>query len=134
MTEYDSKYKKHSFEDVKAWQLAREFRKKIYNITKSFPKSELYCLISQIRRAFISIHANIAEGYGRFSFKENIQFCRIARGSLNEVLDLLYVAIDEKYIAKEVFDSLYSEGRNTEIAINGYIGFLQNQQYNKTKQ
>ena len=128
-----NKNKKHSFEDVKAWQLAREFRKKIYNITKSFPKSELYCLISQIRRAVISIHANIAEGYGRFSFKENIQFCRIARGSLNEVLDLLYVAIDEKYIAKEVFDSLYSEGRSTEIAINGYIGFLQNQQYNKIR-
>jgi four helix bundle protein len=124
---YDPTNKKHSFEDVKVWQLAREFRKKIYNITKNFPRDELYCLKSQIRRAAISIHSNIAEGYGRYSFQENIQFCRISRGSLNEVLDQLYVALDEKYIILETFDELYNEGRNLEIAINGYIGFLKSQ-------
>ncbi len=120
--------KRHSFEDVKAWQLAREFRKNIYKITKSFPKEELYCLVSQIRRAVISVHSNIAEGYGRYSYQENIRFCRIARGSLNEVLDQLYVALDENYISAEVFNKLYQEGRNVEKAINGYIGFLKRQQ------
>ncbi|PIR13763.1 four helix bundle protein [Candidatus Falkowbacteria bacterium CG11_big_fil_rev_8_21_14_0_20_39_10] len=128
---YNKNFKKHSFEDVKAWQLAREFRKEIYKITKTYPKEELYCLISQSKRCSISIHSNIAEGYGRYSFQENIQFCRIARGSLNEVLDQLYVALDEGYINQEKFNRLYSQGRELEIAINGYIGFLKNQQNNK---
>lgn len=125
---YNEKLKKHSFEDVKAWQLAREFRRNIYNITKIFSRDEMYCLTSQIRRAAISIHSNIAEGYGRYYFQENIQFCRVARGSVNEVLDQLYVALDEGYISKEAFDSIYIEGRNVEAAINGYIIFLEDQQ------
>jgi len=52
----------------------------------------------------------------------------VARGSLNEVLDQLYVALDENYFSQEVFDKLYYQGRETEKAINGYIGFLKNQQ------
>lgn len=125
---YSEKLKKHSFENVKAWQLARNFRKDIYNITKYFPKEELYCLTSQIRRAAISIHSNIAEGYGRYNFQENIQFCRIARGSANEVIDQLYIALDEEYIDAESFNNLYIQGRNVEAAINGYIIFLKEQQ------
>ena len=125
---YDENLKKHNFEDVKAWQLARDFRIHIYDITKSFPRAELYCLILQIRKAAISVHSNIAEGYGRYNFQENIQFCRIARGSINEVLDQLYVALDEKYIGNDTFNNCYQEGRNVELAINGYIGFLKEQQ------
>ena len=128
MIDFNQNNKKHSFEDVKAWQMAREFRKEIYRITKNFPKDEIYNLTSQIRRASISIHSNISEGYGRYNFQENIQFCRISRGSLNEVLDQLYAALDEKYILQEEFDKLYKLGRDTEIAINCYIGFLKNQQ------
>jgi four helix bundle protein len=124
---YDKELKKHCFEDVKAWQLARDFRKSVYDISQNFPKEELYCLTSQIRRAAISIHSNIAEGYGKYSFQENIQCCRIARGSLNEVLDQLYVAKDEDYINTDIFDDLYTKGRNVESAINGYIIFLKNQ-------
>ncbi|MDD5032036.1 MAG: four helix bundle protein [Patescibacteria group bacterium] len=120
--------KQHSFEDIKAWQLDRDFRRNIYEITKSFPKEELYCLTSQMRRAVISISSNIAEGYGRYNFQENIQFCRMARGSLIEVLDQLYVALDEDYINQEKFNNLYQEGKNAERAINGYIGFLKEQQ------
>jgi len=77
-----------TFEDIKAWQLGRKFRKEIYDMTKKFPKEEMYILTPQIRRATISITANIAEGYGRYFFQESIQFCRMARGSINEVLDL----------------------------------------------
>ncbi len=128
---FDETYKKHSFEKVKAWQTARAFRKNIYKITKNFPREELFCLTSQIRKASISIHSNIAEGYGRYSFNENIQFCRIGRGSLNEVLDQLYVALDENYITQEIFENLYQEGRNIEIDINCYINFLKKQQNNK---
>ncbi|MDD5291026.1 MAG: four helix bundle protein [Patescibacteria group bacterium] len=120
--------KQHSFEDIKAWQLARDFRRNIYKITKIFPREELYCLTSQMRRAAISIPSNIAEGYGRYNFQENIQFCRMARGSLVEILDQLHVALDENYINQEKFYNLYNEGRDVEGAINGYIGFLKEQQ------
>lgn len=125
---YNQSLKKHSFEDVKTWQSARKFRKTIYQITKKFPKEELYCLTSQIRRSVISITSNIAEGYGRYGYQENIQFVRVSRGSLNEVLDQLYVALDENYIDQEIFNNLYKDGRNIEISINCYINFLQKQQ------
>jgi len=116
-----------SFEDIKAWQLGREFRKAIYKVSKKFPKEELYVLTQQIRRAVISVTSNIAEGWGRYSFQENIQFCRTARGSVNEVLDQLYVALDEKYITDEEFQTLYKQGREVEHAINGYLNFLEGQ-------
>ena len=113
------------FEDLKIWQLARVFRKKIYELTKKFPKEELYVLTSQTRRAVYSITANIAEGYGRYHYKENIQACRISRGSLNEVLDHLYTALDNGYMSQISFQQLYSEGRHLEKVLNGYIGFLE---------
>jgi four helix bundle protein len=117
-----------SFESVKAWQLGRTFKNNIYKISEIFPKQESYNLIQQIRRAAVSITANIAEGYGRYSFQENIQFCRMSRGSLLEVLDHLYTALDQKYVNQEEFDDLYQEGRQVEWAINGYINFLQSHQ------
>ncbi len=116
-----------TFEDIKAWQLCRKFRKEIYSITRKFPQNEKFILTPQILRATISISSNIAEGFGRYSYQENIQFCRIARGSVNEVLDQLYVALDERYIIKDEFDKLYKEGRELERSINGYISFIKNQ-------
>ena len=112
------------FEGLKVWQLGRKFRKKIYEISRKFPKEEIYCLVQQIHRAAISITANIAEGYGRYHYQENIQFCRVSRGSINEVLDNLYTALDEKYIVEKEFQQLYSQGREVEKVLNGYIGYL----------
>ena len=116
-----------TFEDIKAWQLNREFRKNVFEAIKKFPKHENFALIPQIRRATISISSNIAEGFGRYSYQENIQFCRIARGSINEVLDQLYIAMDKKYITEIEFNGLYKRGREVEQAVNGYISFLKNQ-------
>ncbi|MDD4333359.1 MAG: four helix bundle protein [Patescibacteria group bacterium] len=113
-----------TFEDIKAWQLAREFRKKIYSVTNKFPSVEIYSLVSQLRRAAISVTSNIAEGYGRYSYQDNIHFCRMSRGSINEVLDQLCIALNENYINQQEFDGLYKEGREVEHAINGYIKFL----------
>lgn len=120
----------HSFENLKAWQLARQYRIKIYRITYDFPIEEKYGLTNQLKRAAVSIHSNIAEGYGRYSFKENVRFCRNSRGSLLETLDQLYVALDENYIDLELFKELYKEGKNVEKAINGYIGYLNKQDNN----
>jgi len=74
-------------ENLKVWQLARDFKREIYNISNVFPKKEDYCLTSQIRSAAVSVTANISEGYGRYHFQENLQFCRISRGSISEAID-----------------------------------------------
>ena len=115
------------FDDLEVWKEAREFRKSIYELSKKFPKEELFVLIGQIRRSAISITSNIAEGHGRYHWQENIQFCRIARGSLNETLDHIYCALDCKYISEEKFNTIYNNGRNLEKMLNGYIRFLEKQ-------
>ncbi|GAI37402.1 unnamed protein product, partial [marine sediment metagenome] len=74
-----------SFEELEVWQRARKFVLKIYNLTKSFSKDELYGLTYQIRRAAVSIGSNISEGFDRRSDKEFSNFLAIARGSIAEV-------------------------------------------------
>jgi len=94
----EGKYKK--CEDLDVWKLAHELRLKVYIIAKFLPKDERYGLMSQIKRSSESISANIAEGHGRFHFQENIQFCRVARGSLSETKDHLIFIRDAKLIKK----------------------------------
>jgi len=107
--------------------MAREYRKAIYAVTRKFPKDEQFGLTNQLRRAACSVSANIAEGYGRYSLQETAQFCLMARGSLNETLDQLYVALDEGYVDRETFDALYEQGRAVEQVLNGYIAHLRRQ-------
>ena len=90
----------HTFEDLNCWKKARELRIKISNLVKEFPNEEKFGLSAQIIRASRSVTHNIAEGYGRYHYKENAQFCRTARGSLYEVLDQIIIASDENYITK----------------------------------
>ncbi|MFH1618951.1 MAG: four helix bundle protein, partial [bacterium] len=104
---------------------ARKYRVAIYELTAKFPKTEQYGLLSQICRAACSVTQNIAEGYGRFHWQENIQCCRISRGSINETLDQLYAALDCRYISKEDFDRHYNDGRELEKLLNGYIRYLE---------
>lgn len=84
-----------SFEDLLVWKKCRALRVSISNFCKTFPKNEEYRLKDQLIRSSRSITANIAEGYGRFHFRENIQYCRQASGSLYEVIDHLNCALDE---------------------------------------
>ncbi len=113
-----------SFEDLNIWRKAREFRKSIRELVNQFPKEEKYRLTDQMIRASRSITANIAEGHGRFHYQENIQFCRTARGSLNEVMDHLIVALDEQYISAEQLDDYRNEIKEIERMLNGYIAYL----------
>ncbi|HAJ32243.1 MAG TPA: diversity-generating retroelement protein bAvd family protein [Candidatus Atribacteria bacterium] len=87
-----------SFEELPVWKDARKFANKIYNLTKKFPKEERYGLTSQITRAAVSIGSNIAEGFDRYSKKDFIRFLIIARGSISEIQNNLYIALDLKYI------------------------------------
>ena len=80
------------FTDLEIWQLACKLIIKIYELTKDFPAKETYGLISQIKNAIISVAANIAEGFGRFYFKDRVKFYYNSRGSLAEVKSHLLVA------------------------------------------
>ena len=86
-----------SFLDLSVWKKAHSLVLDIYSMTKEFPKDELYGLTSQLRRAAVSIPANIAEGFGRFSKIEKMRFFNIAQGSLNEVRYFLILTEDLKY-------------------------------------
>ena len=115
-----------SFEDLPVWQDARKFTNKIYNLTNKFPKEELYGLTSQIRRATVSIMANIAEGFDRRSDKELTNFLSIARASSSEVQNDLYIAIDLNYISQVEFNQLYQEAKKIAKQINGLMNYLKN--------
>jgi four helix bundle protein len=109
------------FTDLECWQLARKLRHEIYRITRSFPKSEEFNLGKQLRAACVSATSNIAEGFGRYHYQENLQFCRIARGSLSEIKDDLIASLDEGYISPEVFEELLALQGQAARSLNGYI-------------
>ena len=109
------------FTDLKVWQLARELRKQIYQIARKFPAEEKFGLASQIQRAAVSITANIAEGFGGYSYQENMQFCRTARGSAFEVRDHLIAAEDENYISASEHQNVDALAQRVIQTLNGYI-------------
>jgi four helix bundle protein len=109
------------FTDLECWQLARKLRHEIYKITRAFPKFEQFNLVKHMREASLSVTSNIAEGYGRYHFQENLQFCRIARGSLCEIKDDLIAALDEGYIPFAVFEALLDLQEQAARSLNGYI-------------
>lgn len=113
-----------TFEDLKVWQLAQKVRIDIFELVKKFPKIEKYRLTDQTIRSSRSISDNISEGYGRFHYQENIQFCRISRGSGYELINHIITANDCSYITdKELRDQKNQIIRCTKL-INGYIAYL----------
>ncbi|MDD5031726.1 MAG: four helix bundle protein [Patescibacteria group bacterium] len=117
-----------SFTDLKVWQKGHELAIQIYRVTKNFPKEEIYCLMSQMRRAAISITSNIAEGFGRQGYKEKIQFYYLAQGSLIELKNQLLLAKDIGYLDKNDFIILAQIANDTHRLLQGLItaskGFL----------
>ena len=94
------------FTDLEAWRRAHELAIAIYKMTGKFPRSEVFGLTSQIQRAVVSITSNIAEGFGRQTIKEKIQFYYQAQGSLTEVKNQLILSKDLSYISTEEFDKI----------------------------
>jgi len=90
----------NTFEDLEAWQIAHQFVLEVYRITKKFPKDELYGLVSQLRRAALSITSNIAEGFSRYHYNDKIRFYYNARGSMSEVKNGFILAKDLNYILR----------------------------------
>lgn len=115
-----------SFEELDAWKIGTEIRRELMTVVSSFPASELYMLRSQIIRASRSVTNNIAEGYGRYTYKDNIKFLVNSRGSLHELLDHLIIAVDEKYLEEETFRLIKEKILRCISVINGLIRYLRN--------
>lgn len=101
----------NNFKELKIWQFAFKLAKDIYILTKEFPQDEKYGMVSQIRRASTSIPANIAEGAGRNSNKEFIQFLAIAIGSAYELETFILLAFEVNYISKEEMESIVNRNK-----------------------
>ena len=112
------------FEDIEAWQLARELTRKVYKLTKKQGFSKDYGLKNQIQNAAGSAMHNIAEGFDSETNPEFIRFLRYAKRSCTEVQSELYLALDEKYITADEFSDVYEQAARTRAAIHGFINYL----------
>jgi len=121
------------FEDFDCWKRGRELKKLIYRFTKTKPFSSDFSLIDQIRRAAQSVTSNIAEGHERDGNKEFINFLTISKGSVAEVKDQLYTALDENYITQADFDHAYALAKDTAHLIGGLITYLRRADYTGLK-
>ncbi len=120
-----------TFEDLECWQACRELRMFSVKVCKGLPKEEEYRLKDQILRSARSTTANVAEGYGRFHYQENIQYCRHARGSAYEVLDHLITGVDEYLIPEEALSECRLLVEKSVQLLNGYIRYLESKKKNE---
>ena len=115
-----------SFKDLIVWQKGIELVNEIYKVTKHFPKEELFGLTSQARRAAISVPANIAEGWGRGTTKNYIQFLEISRGSLYELNTLIIISVNQEYLSSEKCSEIESNINEIGRILNAIITKLDN--------
>ena len=110
-----------SFKDLKVWQEAHVLVILIYKITKDFPKEETYSLTDQMRRSSSSISSNIAEGFGRQTYKDKVHFFYQAQGSLTELEDQLLISKDVGYLNQADFMELIEQTNLTHRLLQGLI-------------
>jgi len=116
-----------SFEDLECWKACTEVRRFITELVKKYPKEERFGIVDDMKRAARSTTHNIAEGFGRYHFQENIQFCRVSRGSLCELIDQLIASKDETFICHEDYDRGRELINKALALLNGYINYLARQ-------
>ena len=112
------------FEDIGAWQSARRLRERVYRLTRMRPFATDFALVGQIRRAAISVGSNIAEGFERGGNREFIQFLSHAKGSVGEIKDQLYCALDAGYLSAEEFQQTYGDADAASRLIGGFMAYL----------
>lgn len=110
-----------TYADLEVWQAAMNLVQQIYRLTNAYPREEIYGLTSQTRRAAVSIASNIAEGKGRSSDRELVQFLCHSRGSLFEVETQLALAQRLGYATKEQYEALRDETAKIGRMLNGLI-------------
>lgn len=112
------------FEEIEAWRRARDLCAEIYRISGKGPFAKDFGLRDQMRRASVSIMSNIAEGFERSGSGEFVQFLAVAKGSAGEVRSRLYIALDQKYIAREDFSRLSKSAADTARMVAGLMNYL----------
>ena len=112
------------FEDIQAWQKGRALKQEIYRQTKRGDFAKDFALREQIRRAVISVTANIAEGFERGGNREFLQFLSTSKGSTGEVQDHLYTALDENYITQKEIDVLYAQAAEVAKLTGSFMNYL----------
>ncbi len=109
------------FTDLDTWKKSHFVVLEIYEITKKFPKYELFGLVDQMRRAAVSVTSNIAEGFGRHTFKDKCHFYYQARGSLTELRNQLLIARDVSYISVEEYNEIEDLMDTAQKLLHGLI-------------
>ena len=121
-------------EKLDVWCKARDFAVRVHKeVLSRLPPEEKWVLNQQMRRSSQSIPANIAEGHGRFYYQENVRFCYIARGSLEETLSHIVHAQKVGYVPEPLFKNLANDGEELNRLINGYISFLKKSRQGATE-
>ncbi len=110
-----------SFTDLKAWQEGHRLVILVYKITAKFPTKETYSLVDQMRRAATSITSNLAEGFGRQSYKEKVQFYYQAQGSLIELKNQILIAKDVGYLTRNNLNQLVEQANAAHRLLQGLI-------------
>ena len=113
-----------SFTDLEVWKSARKLKIRIWILAKTFPPEEKFRLTDQLIRSSRGISSVIAEGHGKFTYKDKINYCMMGRGSLSETWNHLIDAMDSEYINKEELKSFKIDIDETGKLLNGYINFL----------
>jgi len=113
-----------SFTELEVWKKARILKNEIFELSKAFPLEEKYKLTDQIIRSSRSINSNIAEGHGRYTYKDQLHFCVQARGSLAETHNHLIDALDCKYMNEDQLNYFKNKIDEVERLLNGYIAYL----------
>jgi four helix bundle protein len=110
-----------SFEDLKAWQESRKLFYMVFNVTKNFPREEMYISVSQMRRSALSVSSNLAEGFGRSSKADKFHFYVMSRGSLTELQNQVILASDVKLITEPGLEPLLDQSQTTHKLMVGLI-------------
>ena len=118
------------YEDLEIYQVSVEVAIEVYRLTKKFPKEETYGIVDQLKRAVTSIGANIAEGFGRFYFKDKLVFFYHSRGSLFEVKHFLEISFRMGYITDEEKNNLFIKLNNLSVKLNNFISSIGKQNAN----
>lgn len=118
------------FEELEIWKLAISETKKVYDITSKNEFSKDYGLKDQIRRAIISVSSNIVEGFEKNNNNEFVRYLRIAKGSVGEVRNQLYIGLEIGYITKEEFDSINNKLLELANQIGAFLVYLCKKKYN----
>lgn len=111
----------NKFTDLEVWKEAHKLTLLVYEVTTQFPKEELYGLVSQLRRAAVSIESCIAEGFSRFHYKDRLNFYYDARGSVGEVQSQAIITKDLRFMSDIDFKSVFNQSEKVGVILGGLI-------------